>query len=269
MVLSLKDIGTPNEKYKARIVILGNRDSEKSDLVQNSPTIRPSSIRLILNTATIRGWRVWLVDIIQAFVQASDLKRPVYLITPKEFGLAYDELLMLIKPLYGLSDAGDNWYLSLRVYLRNELELTNGDSDLSLFIDVAKYAKGQGVNGLLGVFVDHLLGTDESEFNTTLSNISSRFESKRRIFEDIYFAVVHIKRFEDGTISVDQAAHIQKLEKLPRKFIFDEFRSTRHSIAWTSEMRPETFSTANILSQVTEQISTSPHHAYQQYNQKL
>ena len=251
-VLSIKDMGTPNEKYKARIVILGNNDSEKDDLVHNSPTIRASSLRIILNTAAIRGLTIWLEDVTQAFVQAFDLNRPVYLIAPKEFGLAEDEVLLLIKPLYGLSDAGDYWYLTLRVYLRDELSLTNIDGDLSLYVDMAKFATGQGVNGLLGVFVDDLLGSGEKNFNKTLENFSSRFKSKPRIYDDVYFAGVHIKRQGDHTITVDQSAHIKKLEKLSRKAGFEEFRSRRHALGWLSQTRPEISSTANILSQVTE-----------------
>ena len=159
---------------------------------------------------------------------------------------------MLIKPLYGLSDAGDYWYLTLRVYLRDELSLTNMDGDLSLYVDMAKFATGQGVKGLLGVFVDDLLRSGEKNFNKTLENVSSRFESKPRIYDDVYFAGVHIKRQEDHTITVDQSAHIKKLEKLSRKAGFEEFRSRRHALGWLSQTRPEISATVNILSQVTD-----------------
>lgn len=96
---------------------------------------------------------------------------------------------------------------------------------------MATFANGQGVNGLLGAFVDDLLGTGECKFNSALNKISSRFESKPRVHDDIYLASVHIKRSDNGTNTVDQAAHIENLEKLsknPTLINFDQNDTLEH-----------------------------------------
>ena len=46
MVLVVKDIGTSNEKWKARVAAHGHKDMDKDELVHNSPTIRPISLRV-------------------------------------------------------------------------------------------------------------------------------------------------------------------------------------------------------------------------------
>jgi hypothetical protein len=49
------------------------------------------------------------MDVRQAYLQAaSDLKRYIF-IRPDVLELTQDELLQVIKPLYGLSDSGDYW----------------------------------------------------------------------------------------------------------------------------------------------------------------
>lgn len=113
MVLSVKDIGTSDEKYKARVAAHGHKDRDKHDRVHNSPSVRPISLRLLLTSASIRRYRIWATDIVQAFIQAFDPAREIYIIPPREFGLREDEVFLLIKPLYGLVDAGDYWYITL------------------------------------------------------------------------------------------------------------------------------------------------------------
>ena len=48
MVLAVKDIGTPGEKYKTRVAAHGHKDNDKENRVHNSPTIRPVSLRVLL-----------------------------------------------------------------------------------------------------------------------------------------------------------------------------------------------------------------------------
>ena len=58
MVLAVKDIGTANEKYKARVAAHGHKDSDKDNRVHNSPTILPVSLRILLTSAAIKRFRI-------------------------------------------------------------------------------------------------------------------------------------------------------------------------------------------------------------------
>lgn len=62
-VLSIKNIGTGEEVYKARYVVQGHTDREKNILVHNSTNLRQSSIKSLTAIAAIFGFRVWSQDV--------------------------------------------------------------------------------------------------------------------------------------------------------------------------------------------------------------
>jgi hypothetical protein len=62
---------------------------------------------LLLALSAVLGFEIWSMDVRQAYLQAaSDLKRDIF-IRPDVLKLTQDELLQVIKPLYGLSDSGE------------------------------------------------------------------------------------------------------------------------------------------------------------------
>ena len=217
MALAVKDIGTPGEKYKARVAAHGHKDKDKDDRVHNSPTIRPVSLRVLLTSAAIKRYKIWVADIIQAFIQSFDIKREVYIIPPKEFGLSTNELFKLVKPLYGLCDAGDYWYITLRALLKDDLRLTNLESDVSIYFIKSEL----GLQGMLGTYVDDLVTAGNDSFHHITSRIEKRFESKSPAFDNFHFSVVHIKRDDDNTIHVSQKAHIERIRPLDKNCAFE------------------------------------------------
>lgn len=58
-VFALKHAETGDVKYKARFVLGGHRDKEKSRMVHTASTLSHSSVRLILALAAIFGFSVW------------------------------------------------------------------------------------------------------------------------------------------------------------------------------------------------------------------
>ena len=62
----------------------------------------------------MRDFDVWSTDVKLAYLQSSEpLARRVFVSNPAlEFELHPDECLELLRPLYGLSDAGDLWNLT-------------------------------------------------------------------------------------------------------------------------------------------------------------
>lgn len=67
-VLVVKDIGTPEEKLKARLAAHGQKDPDKHNHVQNCLTIRPISLRIILTPAAIKRLKLGMTDVIQILI---------------------------------------------------------------------------------------------------------------------------------------------------------------------------------------------------------
>jgi hypothetical protein len=85
------------------------------------------------------GFDVISADVIQAYLQsACDLKRKVF-VKPNCIDLDPDELLQIMKPLYGLADSRDYWAQTFGRHHLTDLRMTQATGDFSLF---SKRAEG-------------------------------------------------------------------------------------------------------------------------------
>lgn len=75
-----------------------------------------------------------LSRVTQAYMQKSEkLMRDVYLKHFKEMNIQSNQLVQLLKPLYGLSESGDYWGRTCRKHLENELDMKSCMFDDALF----------------------------------------------------------------------------------------------------------------------------------------
>ena len=153
-MFAIKDRGTRNEVWKARFVVQGYRDKLKTSLFHNNPNVRPHSVRLLIGLASVLGYRLFSTDVTQAYLQSADkLMRDVYLKPLKEFELAPDKMIKLLKALYCLADSGDYWGKTLSEHLRKDIGMksTLGDEALlSKRVD-------KKLTGLCATYVDDIL----------------------------------------------------------------------------------------------------------------
>ena len=61
-VITIKNVEAENPTFKARFVAHDNKDSEKNQLMHDSPTARQSSVRLLAALAAIMRFDVWAED---------------------------------------------------------------------------------------------------------------------------------------------------------------------------------------------------------------
>lgn len=131
---TIKNEGTPMAFAKARLVVQGYNDFGKKEILTQSPTIQRASQRLILSIAAMHsGLNLFLRDISQAYVQAiTTINRDIYVLPPSELGLDKDKILKVEKPLYGLAESGNHWYITYHNHHTKTLGMTPSTHDSCL-----------------------------------------------------------------------------------------------------------------------------------------
>ena len=121
------------------------------------------------------GFDLWSSEVKLAYLQSSEpLTRRVFIKNPApEFGLQPNECFELLRPLYGLSDAGDLWHQTLHSVLVRDLGLVPTKADPSLYL---AYANGE-LFGLNGSYVDDLLRAGAPSFRDICGATHERFET--------------------------------------------------------------------------------------------
>lgn len=174
-VLALKHKNGGSVVYKARFFVAGHRDRHSGKVVHNATTLKQSSLRLLIVLASILGFDMYSIDVDQKYLQpASKLRRKIF-IKPDIIDLGPDELLQLVKPIYGLTKSRVYWNETLRLHHVKNLNMsaTAGDHFL-LFKRVANR-----LVGLSGSYVDDILRAGTPSFlKESYSSTSSRFQTK-------------------------------------------------------------------------------------------
>jgi hypothetical protein len=114
---------------KSRWIIQSYNDYGKERIFTQSPTIQRMSQRLILALALFllkQGCSIELRDITQAYLQSvTKLARNIYATLPKELQAKYppDTIVRMIRPLYGIAEAGVHWWATYHSHHLNELQM--------------------------------------------------------------------------------------------------------------------------------------------------
>lgn len=102
-------------KYKARLVARGDQQREGIDFDEVfAPVARLETIRTLLATSVVKGMYIHQLDVVTAYVQG-DLNEDIYMIQPETFQDQnnLEKVCKLNRPLYGLKQAGREWYKKL------------------------------------------------------------------------------------------------------------------------------------------------------------
>lgn len=251
-VLTLKNLGTPNETPKVRFVAQSYNDREKTSMVHDASTLRFSSIRVVISVANILGVRLFSHDVTQAYLQSREkLSRKVY-IQPKTedlatFGLKDGDLLELQKPLYGLCDAGDYWGATIDEHLTNDLGMFPHVGDPSLYVR----KRNGSMEGITGVYVDDSIHAGTQWFQNLTICMLKRLESKPRIYDNFTFFGSYVETRKSGELLLSQRGYTQNLRLNSMDISFETFRRQRAIFSWATHTRPDLVCYANRASQVT------------------
>jgi hypothetical protein len=108
----IKQANTPQAFAKSRLVVRAYRDVGKQQVLTQSPSIQRVSQRLMIClSVSLPNHQLHLRDITQAYVQSeTTVIRDFYVEPPVEMNLSKVVILKGMKPLYGISEAGNHWF---------------------------------------------------------------------------------------------------------------------------------------------------------------
>ncbi|CAA7032085.1 unnamed protein product [Microthlaspi erraticum] len=182
------------ERYKARLVALGNRQVEGEDYGETfAPVAKMGTVRMFLKVAAGNDWPVYQMDVHNAFLHG-DLEEEVYMKPPPGFYPdAGNKVCRLRKSIYGLKQAPRCWFEKLSKSLR-EYGFEQTAADYSLFT----FNKGGVVINLL-IYVDDMIltGNSAEALRVFKDYLSSCFKMKDLGFLK-YFLGIEVSRNKTG-----------------------------------------------------------------------
>ncbi|KAM4061611.1 reverse transcriptase (RNA-dependent DNA polymerase) [Hirsutella rhossiliensis] len=167
---------------KSRLVVQGHNDQEKTTLLTQSPTIQRVSQRLISAISPdllSHGMTLSLRDITQAYPQAqTELFRTILTHLPAELEGRYPEgtIIRVIKPLYGIAEAGVHWFRTYHGHHVDNLDMSTSTYDLCFLIT----NKGPDNFGIVGMQTDDtlMLGTQRFSALEEAELVKAQFRAK-------------------------------------------------------------------------------------------
>ena len=170
--------------------------------MHDSQTVHSSSIRILVALAAIFDFTVWSSDVKLAYLQSKEpMNRRVFIRDPAlQFGLADGQYLELLKPLYGLSDSGDNWHATLQKHLVNDPGLSPNKVDSSLSF---RHDDNGNLIGVHTSYVDDLLRAGTPKFRDDCALTCATFETSPDEKLPLTFAGIQIKQAPNGALSID------------------------------------------------------------------
>jgi hypothetical protein len=208
-------------RNKARLVAKGYSQVEGLDFSETyAPVARLQSIRILLAYATYHGFKLYQMDVKNAFLNGP-IKEEVYVEQPPGFEDSEypNHVYKLSKVLYGLKQAPRAWYECLRDFL-----ITNGfkvgKADPTLFTKTI-------ANDLFvcQIYVDDIIfgSTNKSSCEEFSRIMIQKFEMSMMV-ELKYFLGFQVKQLQEGTF-ISQTKYIQDILT---KFGMKDAKPSRH-----------------------------------------
>ena len=194
------------EEVRARLTARGFQEQE--NVPSDSPTVDKCNVRIALTICAAKGWEVETSDVKSAFLQGHRLEREVFVKPPKEAEVANNKLWKLNVALYGLNDAGLQFFIRTKKVLQ-ELGCEQSKMDPALFFKRDHYGK---LEGLICTHVDDFIHGGTKEFkNTVVQGLINTFQMGKTESKKFRYVGFDIEQ-KGKVIRIDQSAFAADLK---------------------------------------------------------
>lgn len=127
-------------RFKARLHAKGCTQTPGLDYEDTySPVMMPQTLRILLAVSAQRGYAMKAFDFANAYLRG-DLDKEIYMSNPPGYKIAKsNQVLKLVKPLYGLKQSGRQWFIKVAQLFKDN-QWTQSKIDPCLFIKDNVYA---------------------------------------------------------------------------------------------------------------------------------
>lgn len=191
------------ERFKARLVVQGNRQVEGRDFDETfAPVNKLSTFRAVMAVAAELNLEIHQLDIKTAFLQG-ELEEEVYVRQPQGYSDGSTKVLRLHKALYGLKQAPRAWHTKLHSEL-TKLGFTVSEADAGLYV----YYHEQERMYLLVYVDDLLLVSNNTQLIDRIKQLLMSVFDARDLGEAVTFLGINILRDRGSrTIKLIQQRH--------------------------------------------------------------
>lgn len=211
----VKHEGTDKAFEKSRLVIQAYNDTEKTQVLTQSPTIQRASQRIVISMAAMLPEHgLYLRDITQAYTQSTTkLNRDFYVKPPKDVVHWQGLYLKVVRPLYGVPEAGNHWFGTYHKHHLENLQMTQSTYDPCLLaVNRIHYF------GLVGLQTDDTLILGDKDFalaeeaELKKAHLMAKDREQLSIGHPIKFNGGKISLQEDGSLLLTQEAYNKTLK---------------------------------------------------------
>lgn len=210
--------------------------------------MKHTSIKVPTYVTNVFGFALCSTEVSQAYLQSVvKVLRDVYLHPTKESHLPPGTLLKLLRPLYGLPDAGDYWHSTFSHHMTKDLGMQQAFRDLALLYNHVKWK----LKGLGWTQVDDTLLTGDDAFKRLNKETSGKYESKSTNLDRITFSGTALARTQT-TVLLQQTNQADRMPFLQPDANYSSFKSALADMAWLFQARPDVSCAIVQLAQTTE-----------------
>ncbi|KAI1002683.1 hypothetical protein K3495_g5516 [Podosphaera aphanis] len=209
----VKNQGTTKAFEKSRLVVQAYKDLNKNTVLTQAPTIQRASQRIFLCLAAILNLSLYTRDISQAYTQSKTLlTRDFFVRPPAEMSIPKGLVLKVLKPLYGIPEAGTHWVQTYHAHHIENLKMKPSPHDSCLLFTE------DDDKAFIGLQTDDSLVACSEKFKAkeSVELQKAKFPAKtsERLSEShpIKFIGSTISLSHDGKIILTQALHVGKIQ---------------------------------------------------------